>query len=339
MTLPPELNSQGELKVCRLLNSLYNLKQASRQWNIKMTTTLIHSGFTQSKLDYSLFMTKKNERGIVIILVYVDDLLITGSDKGLIQEAKGILNHNFKMKDLGELRYFLGIEFASTNKGIMMNQRRYALELISECGLGGGKCATTPLEQNQKLTSLEYDKLFKAKDDDLELSDRNRYRRLIGRLLYLGMTRPDISHAVQHHSQFIHAPKISHYEATLHVLRYIKKQPALGILMSSRKLGKISAFYDADWASCLLSRKSVTGSGINYGDSLISWKSKKHSTISKSSAEAEYRSMAITVVAEVTGRVGSSCGTTLPMELHCDNKEALQIASNPMYHERTKHIE
>lgn len=86
-------------------------------------------------MDYSLF-TKKNEKGIVIILVYVDDLLIIGSDKGLIQEAKGILNHNFKMKDLSELRYFLGIEFARSNKGIMMNQRRYALELISECGLG-----------------------------------------------------------------------------------------------------------------------------------------------------------------------------------------------------------
>lgn len=145
MTLPPGLSSPGEPKVCRLLKSLYGLKQARRQWNLKLTTTLTHSDFTQSKLDYSLF-TKRSEKGIMIILVYVDDLLIIGSDKILILEAKDILNHNFKMKDLGELRYFLGIKFARSEKDIMMNQRRYALELISECGLEGGKCDATSFE-------------------------------------------------------------------------------------------------------------------------------------------------------------------------------------------------
>lgn len=148
MTLPPSFGSQGENKVCRLLKSLYGLKQVSRQWNLKLTNALTQSGFTQTKLYYSLF-TKTNTTGsILIILVYVDDLLITGNKDNLIQEAKDILHHNFKMKDLGELRYFLGIEFAKLKSGILMNQKRYALELVSECGLAAGKTTTTPLEQN-----------------------------------------------------------------------------------------------------------------------------------------------------------------------------------------------
>lgn len=106
----------------------------------------------------------------MIILVYVDDLLITGNETILIQEAKDILNHNFKMKDLGELKFFLGIEFAKSKKGILMNQRKYAFELISECGVGRSKPATTPWEQNQKLTSLEYDRQFDISNDK-ELED------------------------------------------------------------------------------------------------------------------------------------------------------------------------
>ena len=341
MTLPPGFGSQGENKVCRLLKSLYGLKPASRQWNLKLTTALIQSGFTQSKLDYSLFTKKDTTGGMVIILVYVDDLLITGNNEVLIQEAKDILHHNFKMKNLGELRYFLGIEFARSKKGILMNERRYALELVAECGLSGGKVTTTPLEQNQKLTSLEYDKQFNL-TNDAELDDRRVYQRLIGRLLYLAMTRPDISFAVQHLSQFMHAPKKSHYDAALHVVRYIKGQPGLGLLMSSKKTGKIDAFCNADWASCSLSRRSVTGFGIKFGESLISWRSKKQSTVSRSSAEAEYRSMA-TTVAELVWLQGLlqelGASVELPMELHCDNKAAMQIASNPMYHEQTKHIE
>ena len=159
---------------------------------MKLTNALTHSGFTQSKLDYSLFTKINDIGGIVIILVYVDDLLITGNNVKLIQEAKEILHHNFKMKDLGELRYFLGIEFARSKGGIMMNQRRYALEQVSECGLAGAKPTTTPLEHNQKLTSLEYDTQFNI-TGDAELEDRRIYQRLIGRLLYLAMTRTDIS--------------------------------------------------------------------------------------------------------------------------------------------------
>ncbi|XP_049386270.1 uncharacterized mitochondrial protein AtMg00810-like, partial [Solanum stenotomum] len=226
---------------------------ASRQWNLKLTQALTDSGFTQSKNDYSLF-TKTANNKLVLVLVYVDDLLVTGSDLQEINRAKLELHKNFKMKDLGELRYFLGIEIARSSEGILISQRKYALEMISETGLSGSKPKWTPMEQNMKLTSSEYDLKFSEKSEDVLLEDRSVYQRLVGKLLYLTVTRPDISYAVQSLSQFMHAPKRSHYEAALHVVKYIKSQPGLGLLMSSRGDEKVEAYCDSDWASCPMSR-------------------------------------------------------------------------------------
>ncbi|XP_059284894.1 uncharacterized mitochondrial protein AtMg00810-like [Lycium ferocissimum] len=173
------------------------------------------------------------------------------------------------MKELGELRYFLGIEFSRSKDGIPMAQRKYALELIAESGLAGSRPKETPMEQNLKLTSVEFDKTLNVEnsEDDKNLNDspvdevmedRGRYQRLIGKLLYLTITRPDISYAVQSLSQFMQSPKNSHYEAALNVVKYIKKQPGLGLLMSSGSAEQVASFCDSDWASCPMSRKSVT---------------------------------------------------------------------------------
>ncbi|XP_019244601.1 PREDICTED: uncharacterized protein LOC109224480 [Nicotiana attenuata] len=237
-----------------------------------------------------------------------------GNDKFLIQEAKDILNHNFKMKDLGELKFFLG----------------------------RAKPSISPLDQNMKLTSAEYEKLFGMRGHDTELEDIRVYQRLIGRLLYLAITRPDISYAVQVLSQFMNALKQSHYDAALRVVKYIKNCPGQGLLMSSKQSRKVFALCDADWASCSVTRKHITGFCIKPGDSMISWKSKKSSTVSRSSAEVEYRSMA-SIMVELTWIHGLpeelGMQVYLPKELYCDNKVAIQIASNPMYHEGTKDIE
>ena len=149
MQLPLGLNSDNSKgsQVCRLLKSLYGLKQASWQWNVKLTNALIKTGFHQSRLDYSL-MTKRTAEGIVIVLIYVDDLLITGCSKRLIDNAKQVLKNNFKIKDLRDLRYFLGIEFARNSEGILMHQRKYAMELISDSEMSGSKPCATPVEVN-----------------------------------------------------------------------------------------------------------------------------------------------------------------------------------------------
>ncbi|XP_015168013.1 uncharacterized mitochondrial protein AtMg00810-like [Solanum tuberosum] len=335
-------SGKGTGTVCKLTKSLYGLKQASRQWNIKLTTALANSGFQQSHYDYSLF-TKHQEKRLVMVLVYVDDLLITGNDHKLILETKKILQDNFKIKDLGELRYFLGIEFARNNNGILMHQRKYCLELISDMGLSSSKPVGSPVELNQKLTTAEFDLHFPPTDEQDELlNEPEIYQRLVGRLLYLTMTRPDIAFAVQLLSQFMHNPKTSHMNAALRVVRYVKQSPGLGILMASTADNHLTAYCDADWASCPNNRKSITGYMVVYGNSLISWKAKKQETISRSSAEAEYRSLASTV-AEVVWLVGLfkelGVQVRLPVHIHSDSKSAIQIAANPVFHERTKHID
>lgn len=217
------LTSQGEKKVCRLVKSLYRLKQAPRQWNHKLTEALINIGFKQSQYDYFLF-TRKSGEGMTIVLVYVDDLLIAGSNLQLITDTKTALQQVFKMKDLGELRFFLGIEFARSEAGMVMHQRKYALELISEVGLAGARPAGTPIDMNVKLTSRQYDEQTGQNQDD-QLVDQSVYQKLIGKLLYLNMTRPDISYSVQTLSQFLQHPKKSHLDAALRVVKYIKKHP------------------------------------------------------------------------------------------------------------------
>jgi len=156
------------------------------------------------------------------------------------------------------------------------------------------------------------------------------------------MTRPDISFSVQTLSQFLQQPKRSHMDAALRVVKYIKKQPGQGILLSSNSSTEITAYCDEDWAACPTTRRSVTGFVIKLGESMVSWKAKKQTTISRSSAEAEYRSLASTV-AELVWLVGLlrslDVEITLPVNIYSDSKSAIQLAANPVYHERTKHIE
>nr|XP_016497728.1 PREDICTED: uncharacterized mitochondrial protein AtMg00810-like [Nicotiana tabacum] len=174
------------------------------------------------------------------------------------------------------------------------------------------------------------------------LPDPSKYQRLLGKLLYLTVTRLDIAFSVQTLSQFMQKPKRSHMEAAQRVVRYVKNQPGQGILLSTEKKNIVTAYCDADGVACPLTRKYVIGFFIMYGDSLVSWKSKKQSTISRSSAESEYRSIASTVV-EIVWILGLFKDIGVPVALlvtiHTDSKAAIQIAANPVFQERTKHIE
>jgi len=340
MEMPEGFKRPCENKVCRLLKSLYGLKQASRQWNLKLTKALQATGFTQSAHDYSLFTLHKGE-DLVIVLVYVDDLLITGSNTQLITEVKKSLHRQFKLKDLGELKFFLGIEVLRSSEGVILNQRKYILELIADAGLTGAKPASTPLESNLRLTSVEHD-LATGYTGDVVLHDITSYQRLVGKLLYATITRPDISYAVQTLSQFMQSPKKSHLEAATRVVRYLKGTDGQGIWLHSEPTNILTCWCDSDWAACPNTRRSITGYVIKFGDSLVSWKSKKQQTVSRSSAEAEYRSMA-SAVSEITWLLGlfNELGVSiqLPITVFSDSKSAIQLAANPVFHERTKHIE
>jgi len=158
MIPPPGLKTEKPNQVCRLTKSLYGLKQASRQWFAKLSSFLINVGFTQSKSNYSLF-TRKITNNFTTILVYVDDIILAGDCLSEINRIKEVLNCSFKIKDLGELKYFLGFEVARSNKGIHLCQRKYNLDILTEIGMLGSKPCTTPLISNNKNVFEKAEKL------------------------------------------------------------------------------------------------------------------------------------------------------------------------------------
>lgn len=242
------------------------------------------------------------------------------------------LAKEFEVKDLGVLKYFLGIEFARSKKGIFINQRKYVLDLLKETGLLGCKAAETPVEPNMKL------ELAKAE----EVIDRERYQRLVGRLIYLSHTRPDISFAVSMVSQFMHSPGPRHFEAVYRILRYLKGSPGKGLMFEKHGHLEIEVFTDADWAGSTMDRRSTSGYCTFVGGNLVTWKSKKQSVVARSSAEAEFRSVAhgVCEVMWIKGILDElQIPSSIPMKVYCDNKAAIAIAHNPVLHERTKHVE
>lgn len=268
-----------------------------------------------------------------------------------INEVKHHLHQNFKIKDLGNLRYFLGIELARSEKGIVLNQRKYILDLISNIGLGGAKPLGISMEQNVRLTTEEKvladnnrkkKQKRKRKKEDPLLQEPSTYRHLVGRLSYLTTTRPDLCYVVQTLSQFLSSPRKSHMEAAVCVVQYLKGSLGVEVLLSRSNINALEYFVDSDWDTCNDSRRFVFGYLVKFGGSLVCWKSKKQSTISRSSAKAEYRALGSAVV-EVTWltRMLKYFGLTKvePVKVFCDSKATIHIASNPVFHKKTKHIE
>jgi len=315
MKLPEGIHSNLPNAVCKLTKSLYGLKQASRQWYAKLTEVLYARGYKHSSNDYSLFY-KKSSQSAVLLGVYVDDILLTGDDEAELHAIKAYLDQ---------------IEIIHAVEGLLLIQRKFVKELLQEFGCTDFTPVSSPLDLSHKLT---------AEDGDL-LADSCLYRRRIGKLNFLANTRPDLAFAIQHLSQFIQAPQVPHYHAFIHVLRYIKSQPELGILLHRNTDYSLQAYCDSDWAACH-TRRSVSGYVVFFGDSLISWKSKKQGTVSLSSADSEYRSIR-RVVAELSWLTHLLDEFNVPsitlVPVHCDNQAAIYIARNPVFHERTKHIE
>lgn len=331
MKLPLGFQSQKKNVVCRLRKALYGLKQAPRCWFAKLTTALRGYGFSQEYADYSLFTLVRAEVRLYV-LIYVDDLLIGGNDPETIKRFKGYLGECFHMKDLGPAKYFLGIEVARSPEGIYLSQRKYVLDIINECGLLAGKPVATPMAENSHLQD----------EDDSPLTERGRYQRLVGRLVYLTITRPELSYVVHVLAQFLNKPKEKHWDAAIRVVRYLKGSPGKGIVLSSNGDLRISAYCDSDFSACPLSRRSLSGFVVRLGNSPIAWKTKKQQTVSLSSAEAEYRAMGFTLKELKWNRELLSCfgiQHSAPMVLFCDSQAALHIAANPVFHERTKHLE
>jgi len=238
--------------------------------------------------------------------------LVASNDIVAVHELKSIFHRHFQIKDLGTLCYFLGIEVARSSKGIYLCQRKYTLDILADSSTLGSTPTKVPMQQNLNLTQTT----------GSPLPDPSVYRRLIGRLLYLTISRLDICYSVNNLSQFMANPTDAHLHAAHKVLRYLKGAPGQGLLFSSSSSLHLEAYCDSDWASCPDTRRSISGYCIFLGSSLISWKSKKQSVVSKSSAKAEYRSMTVTCT-ELTWL--KYILSTLHVQhfqlvlLHCDN--------------------
>ncbi|KAK2391898.1 putative mitochondrial protein [Trifolium repens] len=333
MEQPPGFVAQrGRSLVCKLQKSLYGLKQSPRAWFGRFSKVLQQFGMIRCESDHSVLVKCSSSNKYIYLVVYVDDIVITGDDNDGIKALKQHLFQNFQTKDLGPLRYFLGIEVAQSKSGIAISQRKYALDILEETGLMDCKPVDTPMDPNVKLLP----------DQGEPYSDPSRYRRLVGKLNYLTLTRPDISFPVSVVSQFLNSPCESHWNAVVRILKYIKRAPGKGLVFTDNGHTNIVGYSDADWAGDPNDRRSTSGYCIFIGGNLISWKSKKQTVVSRSSTEAEYRAMAHATCELVWLKhllqelhfceVGQ-------MELVCDNQSALHLSSNPVFHERTKHIE
>ena len=251
-----------------------------------------------------------------------------------ISTITSLLHNFFHIRNLGDLTYFLGIEVARNTTGIHLSQWKYILDLLKDSGMLGCAPAPTPMFHNTKLSTTKGILLGDAKS--------TTYRRLIGRLIYLTNTRPDISFSINHLIQFVSHPTNEHHQAAMRILCYLKQTPGTGIFLHSKSPIQLKAYSDSNWVTCPETRKSITGFSIYLGESLISWKSKKQQTISRSSSEAEYYALAATTceLQWITYLLHDlHIQHQQPALLYCENQVVIQIAHNQVFHKWTKHIE
>ncbi|RVW81044.1 Retrovirus-related Pol polyprotein from transposon TNT 1-94 [Vitis vinifera] len=333
MEIPPGFEeSMAKNQVCKLQKSLYGLKQSPRTWFDRFTKAVLKLGYKQGQADHTLFVKKSHAGKLAILIVYVDDIILSGNDMGELQNLKKYLSEEFEVKDLGNLKYFLGMEVARSRKGIVVSQRKYILDLLKETGMLGCKPIDTPMDSQKKL----------GIEKESTPVDRGRYQRLVGRLIYLSHTRPDIGFAVSAVSQFMHSPTEEHMEAVYRILRYLKMTPGKGLFFRKTENRDTEVYSDADWAGNIIDRRSTSGYCSFVWGNLVTWRSKKQSVVARSSAEAEYRALAQGICEGIwIKRVLSELGQTSssPILMMCDNQAAISIAKNPVHHDRTKHVE
>ncbi|KAM1461179.1 hypothetical protein ACFX11_045561 [Malus domestica] len=320
-----------ETKVYKLNKALYGLKQAPRAWYDEIDSYFGKAGFKKSSSEATLYVKTSEATGIIIVSLYVDDIVYTGSCPKLLEEFKNDMMQHYEMTDLGLLHHFLGMGVVQTDKNIFIHQRKYAMKLIEKFGMKDCKSVATPLAVNEKL----------CKTDGSEAANESEYRQVVGSLLYLTATRPDIMFSSSLLARFMHNPTKKHMGTAKRVLRYIQGTLDFGIEFVKGKTTTLIGYCDSDWAGSEDDMRSTSGYAFTLGSGMFSWASIKQNIVALSTAEAEYVSAAeatshakwLRFVLEDFGEEQVE-GTPIL----CDNTSAIAMAKNPVLHQRTRHI-
>lgn len=310
--------------VCKLTKALYGLKQAPRAWFSTFSNYVIDYGFICSTSDPSLF-TYSRGNAFMVLLLYVDDILLTGSSEHLLTEFVASLSRQFSMKDVGKPSYFLGIEMETSQDGLFLHQQAYIREILHAASMTDCKPMPTPLPQRIEVTDTG---LFE---------EPTYFRSLAGKLQYLTITRPDIQYAVNLVCQRMHAPTNTDFSLLKRILRYLKGTMEYGLHIKKSDYLSLKAYCDSDWGGFSETKRSTTGFCTILGSNLVSWSAKRQDTISRSSTEAEYRALAetaqeITWISQLLRDLNiSQDHATL---LLCDNLSAVYLSTNPTLHKK-----
>ncbi|GJW61160.1 putative ribonuclease H-like domain-containing protein [Tanacetum coccineum] len=317
-------------KVYKVVKALYGLHQAPRAWYATLSTFLEKHGYKRGTIDKTLFI-KRDKKDIMLVQVYVDDIIFGSTKKSWCDEFEALMKSRFQMSSMGELTFFLGLQVKQNKAGIFISQDKYVAEILKKFDLVNVKTAITPMETKVALTKDE-----EAVDVDVHL-----YRSMIGSLMYLTASRPDIMYAVCVCSRFQVTPKTSHLNAVKRIFKYLKGKPHLGLWYPRESPFDLEAFSDSEYGRSNLDRKSTTGGCQFIRQRLISWQCKKQTIVATSTTEAEYVAIAnyCGQVLWVQNQLLDYGFNFMNTKIHIDNESTICIMKNPVYHSKTKHIE
>ncbi|GJR46345.1 putative ribonuclease H-like domain-containing protein [Tanacetum coccineum] len=307
--------------------ALYGLHQAPRAWYETLSTYLLENRYRRGTIDKTLFI-KKDRGDILLVQVYVDDIIFGSTKKSLCVEFEQMMHKRFQMSSMGELTFFLGLQVQQKEDGIFISQDKYVADILKKFDFTTVKAASTPIETNKALN----------KDEEAEDVDVHLYRSMIGSLMYLTTSRPDIMFAVCACARFQVTPKTSHLHAVKRIFRYLKGQPKLGLWYPRDSPFDLEAFSDSDYAGASLDRKSTTGGCQFLGKRLISWQCKKQTIVANSTTEAEYVAAANCCgqVLWIQNQMLDYGFNFMNTKIHIDNESTICIVKNPVFHSKTK---
>nr|KYP57052.1 Retrovirus-related Pol polyprotein from transposon TNT 1-94 [Cajanus cajan] len=310
----------------KLNKDLYGLKQAPRAWYEKLSSFLVENNFTRGKIDRALFR-KVIKDDFIIVQIYVDDIIFGTTNEKLYQEFSKLMQDEFEMSMMGELKFFLGLQIVQSDEGVMIHQTKYTKELLQKFKMEDVKPMKTPMHPSTTL--------------GLDEEDSTMYRGMVGSLLYLTASRPEIMFSVCVCGGFQVRPKEVHLQEVKRILRYLKGTPNLGINFYRFHNFSILGYCDADYAGDKWERKSTNGGCHFLGRCLVSWTSKRQSTIALSTCEVEYVSagQCLTQLLWIKHQLEDYDIYESNIPVLYDNTAAINISKNLVLHSRTKHIE